>query len=197
MEDAAAKLLELADAVGGCTRCAELARSRKRAVPGGGHPHAHVMLVAPHPSEQDEAGVDAAGRSLLAKLADLLPGLSDDARSTTYVTALMKCVPRTRGRLRHPLDAERDACFSYLSAEISTITPHLLLPVGRETSAFILERLIGRAVTSALPPGLRVLSSPSFRVVAIASPEELDDMTPRDRRRYVEQLRALAERLGL
>lgn len=197
MEDAAVKLQQLSESIAGCTRCAELVHERRRAVPGSGHPHAHVMLVAPSPSEDDETTGGAAGSSLLHELADLLPGLAEDGSTSVYVTALMKCVPRTDGRVRDPLDAERDACFTYLSAEISTITPHLLLPVGRETSAFVLERLFGRAVTSALPPGLRVLESPSFRVVAIASPAEMDAMTTRERRRYVEQLHALSGRLGL
>lgn len=196
MEDAATKLGQLATVVEGCRRCTELVDARVRAVPGGGHPHAHVLVVAPHPSETDEATPQTAGVSLLADLAALLPGLAEGARTSVYTTSLIKCVPRAEGRLRDPLEAERDACFSYLSAEISTITPHLLIPVGRETSAFVLRRLFGRAIGSALPPGLRVLESPSFRVVALASPAELSAMTARDRRRYVEQVRALGGRLG-
>jgi len=198
MEDAATKLDELAADVGSCTRCAELVPGRTRAVAGRGRPHAHVLVVAPHPSEADEADERAAaGASLLTEMAELVPHLAHDAGASVYVTALVKCVPRSDGRLRDPLEAERDACFGYLSAEISTITPHLLVPIGRETSAFVLQRLFGRAVDSALPPGLRVMESPSFRVLALASPAEMAAMPDRERSRYVEQVRALSGRLGL
>ncbi len=198
MEDAAAKLAGLAADVESCTRCAELVPGRIRAVAGRGRPHAHVLVVAPHPSELDEADEQAAaGASLLTEMAGLAPRLAQDADGSVYVTALVKCVPRSGGRLRDPLGSERDACFAYLSAEISTITPHLLVLIGRETSAFVLQRLFGRAVDSALPPALQVLESPSFRVLALASPSEMAAMPDRERERYVEQVRALAGRLGL
>lgn len=197
MEDAAAKLAQLAADVAGCTRCEGLAARRLRAVPGAGHPHAHVMVVAPCPSESDEAGTGAAGGSLLAELAALLPGLADSERVDVYTTALVKCVPREGEEVREPLDAERDACFDFLSMEISTITPHFLLPVGRETSAFVLQRLFGRTAAGALPPGIRILESPAFRVVPLASPGELHAMPEKERRAYEEQLRALAGRIGI
>jgi len=198
MEDAAAKLAGLAADVGSCTRCAELVSGRVRAVAGRGRPHAHVLVVAPHPSETDEADERAAaGASLLVEMAELVPRLAQDADASVYVTALVKCVPRSERSLREPLESERDACFAYLSAEISTITPHLLVTIGRETSAFVLQRLFGRADESALPPALRVVESPSFRVLALASPAEMAAMTGRERDRYVEQVRALAGRSGL
>jgi uracil-DNA glycosylase family 4 len=197
MEDAAAKLDQLAADVAVCERCRELAALRLRAVPGAGHPHAHVMVVAPSPSESDESGDRPGGDSLLAELTTLLPGLGAAHRADVYVTALVKCVPRDENGLRDPLDAERDACFNYLSLEISTITPHFLLPVGRETSEFVLQRLFGRAIAGALPPGIRVLESPAFRVVPIASPRELTALPDKERRAYVDQLRALAGRIGI
>jgi uracil-DNA glycosylase family 4 len=129
MEDAAAKLAQLAEEVTACRRCEELANRRLRAVPGVGHPHAHVMVVAPCPSESDEADAHAAGHSLLAELAALLPGLVDNEKVDVYVTALVKCLPREGPTTREPLNAERDACFNFLSMEISTITPHFLIPV--------------------------------------------------------------------
>jgi uracil-DNA glycosylase family 4 len=197
MEDAAAKLDQLAADVAVCERCRELAALRLRAVPGAGHPHAHIMVLAPSPSESDEAGDRPGGASLLAELATLLPGLGAAGRATVYATALVKCVPRDENGLREALDAERDACFNYLSLEISTITPHFLLPVGRDTAAFVLQRLFGRVVAGALPPGIRVLESPAFRVVPIASPLEVAALPDKERRAYVDQLRALAGRIGI
>jgi len=197
MEDAATRLEGIAEDVVACTRCAELLEGRARAVPGGGHPHAHLMVVTAHPSEADESSGRPAGTSLIEGLADVFPGLDEGSDTDVYVTSLVKCVPRSGGETRQPLDVERDSCFAFLSAEISTITPHFLLPVGRETSAFILQRLFGQVVAGSLPPAIRVLESPAFRVVPLASPDEIAALPEREQRQYVEQLRSLAARIGM
>lgn len=197
MEDAAARLEEIAAEVSRCRRCDSLLSERLHPVAGAGHPHAHVMLVAPHPSVSDERQSLPAGSSLLEDVAQLLPGLANGAKASVYVTALLKCVPRDGERLRDPLESEREACWGYLSKEISTITPHFLLPVGRETSAFVLRRLIGRASASALPPSIKVVESPAFRVVPLAAPTELARLGEPERKTYCDQLRTLAGRIGL
>jgi uracil-DNA glycosylase family 4 len=197
MEDAAAKLEEIAADVQACLRCETLAAQRLCAVPGAGHPHAEIMIVAPFPSPSDEERALPAGSSLLEELKVILPGLAEAPRASIYVTALLKCVPRDGGQLREALDSERDACYGFLSKEISVTTPHFLLPVGRETSAFVLHRLFGRAPSNALPPAIRVMASPALKVVPLAAPVELDELSARDKKAYIEQLRAIATRIGL
>jgi len=197
MEDAATRLEGIAEDVSSCTRCAELLEGRVRAVPGGGHPHAHLMVVTAHPSEADESSGRPAGASLVDALTEVFPGLDEESGTDVYVTSLVKCVPRSNGAVRQASDAERSSCYAFLSAEISTITPHFLLPVGRETSTFILERLFGQCVTEVLPPPLRVLESPAFRVVPVASRREIGALPEREQRQYLEQLRSLAARIGI
>ena len=99
MEDAATRLEGIAEDVAACRRCTELLEGRVRAVPGGGHPHAHLMVVVAHPSETDESAGRPAGTSLIEGLTDVFPGFDESSDSDVYVTALVKCVPRSRASL--------------------------------------------------------------------------------------------------
>ena len=104
MEDAVEQLDTLARSVGECTKCDELVACRLRAVPGGGHPHCAVMVVALHPDPADEEGATEAGRrALLADLAEFMPALAEN-RDKVYVTSLTKCVPRSDVRRPRPQD---------------------------------------------------------------------------------------------
>jgi uracil-DNA glycosylase family 4 len=198
MRDGAARLTALAAEISSCSRCPDLAESRARAVCGQGSERARVMVVAPFPSEDDEREIPAAaGSSLFTWLSGYLPTLADEGRSSVYVTALVKCVPRTADGLRDALDGEQTSCFPFLSAEMSVITPHFVLPVGRDTCAFLVRRLFGRVSESVLPPAIRVIESPSFGVIPVAGTAELERMAKRERTRYIDQLRGLTARIGL
>ena len=198
MEDAAAKLEELAGSVQRCERCPQFVASRLRALPGAGHPHAHLMLVALHPSEDEEAAGRPAGSSLRAALAQVIPGLPAESVASVYCTALLKCVPRGDAQRRSPSVEELANCYGYLSREISTITPHVLVPVGRQATAFLLLRLFGEeAADSTDPLEARVYDSPAFRVAPLASAEEIAALDGKARRAYLERLRPLVARLGL
>jgi uracil-DNA glycosylase family 4 len=197
MRDGAARLTALAQEISSCTRCPDLAQSRARALFGQGSERAHVMIVAPFPSAEEEQESAAAGSSLFAWLSDYLPTLADERRSSVYVTSLLKCVPRTHGSVRGVMAYEQTNCFPFLSAEISVITPHFVLPVGQDASAFLLRKLFGRADASVLPPAIRVVESPSFRVIPVAGPAELQEMAKRERSRYIDQLHSLTARIGL
>ena len=83
MEDALEQLAALARRVSGCTRCSEIAARRLRAVPGGGDPHAAVLVVSLAPSEADEAGDGEAGGGLLDGLAEFMPAL-ETSRERVY-----------------------------------------------------------------------------------------------------------------
>jgi uracil-DNA glycosylase len=195
VEDAAAKLAQLADEIRSCERCPELTALRLRAVPGGGHAHAHLMLVAAAPSPTDERDHRAAGTSLLAELTALVSGLGQGEQAPLYSTGLLKCVPRDDRGPRGGLPEEHEHCFAYLSREISIITPHVLVPVGEDAAAYVLHRLLGGGHDR--PACLRVYETPAFRVAPIPSPEELRAMPGRERKACIEQLRALAGRIHL
>ena len=197
MEDAALKLGQLAAAVRKCRRCEELATTRQRAVPGAGHPHAHVIVVAPAATEQEESAGLAGGSTVLDELARLLWGPAGTRRAPVYTTALVKCVPRDGRRPRAPRTAERDACFQYLSREISTITPHVLVPVGADTVSYVLSRLLGEGAPPLDPLNLRVVRTPAFSVAAVASPPEMAALPQRERKACLAQLDKLAAAIRL
>jgi uracil-DNA glycosylase family 4 len=198
MEDALEQLDTLAARVRACTRCQDLVECRTRAVPGGGHPHTHVMVVTWCPDEADEAGDGPAGATVLDRLADFMPALAGPAREQLYLTGLVKCVPRSGAAVREPRADEQEHCFEYLSSELSITTPHWILSVGEETSRFLLRKLFRD-----LPHGpgdsleLRVFDNPAFKVVPVATPDELATREPREQKAYRERLHTLSQRMGL
>jgi DNA polymerase len=197
VEDALEQLEALAATVSACTRCPQLAASRRRAVPGGGHPHCHVMVVTACPGPADEAGGTAAGEAALQALGEYMPALVE-RRDRVYVTSLVKCVARDGEALREPSTDELEACFPYLSRELTITTPHYVLSVGEACSRFLLGKLFAR---TPYEPGdaleLRVFESPSFRVVPVATPDELAGRDARARKEYAERLHALARAMAL
>ncbi len=198
MEDALEQLDTLAARVRACTRCQDLVECRKRAVPGGGHPHTHVMIVTWCPDEADEAGDGPAGAATVDRLAEFMPALAGPAREQLYVTGLVKCVPRSGATVREPRVDEQGRCFDYLSGELSITTPHWILSVGEQTSRFLLRKLFRD-----LPHGpgdsleLRVFDNPAFKVVPVATPDELAARELREQKEYRERLHALSQRMGL
>jgi uracil-DNA glycosylase len=197
MEDAVEQLDRLARSVGECTRCEELVACRLRAVPGGGHPHCSVMVVSLSPDPADEAAGRPAGSALVDALAEHMPALTT-SRDKVYETTLVKCVPRSGCKPRGPHAAELDNCFPYLSRELSITTPHYILAVGEETARFLLGRLF-----KALPYKkgdsleLRLFDNPAFKIVPVATPEELRERDAKQRKEYSDRLRTLAGVMGL
>ena len=197
MEDAVEQLDKLARSVGDCTLCEELVACRLRAVPGGGHPHCSVMVVSLHPDPADEASEAAAGATLVAGLGEFMPSLQESA-DQVYVTTLTKCVPRTACDRRAPRSEEQDNCFPFLSRELTITTPHYVLPVGEETSRYVLRRLfkdLPYAKEDSLE--LRLFDNPAFKIVPIAAPDELRARDAKARKEYTERLRALSQVMGL
>jgi uracil-DNA glycosylase family 4 len=197
MEDAAEQLDTLARSVGECVRCDELVACRLRAVPGGGHPHCAVMVVALHTTPQDEPEGGLAGGDLLEDFAEFMPALAR-SRDKVYVTALAKCVPRSGCEQRAPRVEELDNCFPYLSRELTITTPHYVLTVGEETTRYLLGKLFK---DPPYKPGdsleLRLFDNPAFKIVPVATPEELRARDPKARKEYTERLRQLAQVMGL
>lgn len=197
MEDAVEQLDSLARSVGACTLCEDLVACRLRAVPGGGHAHCAVMVVSLSPDPSDEAEGCAAGAATVDGLAKHMPALLAK-REDVYVTTLVKCVPRSAGETRAPRVDELDNCYPYFSRELSITTPHYILAVGEETSHYLLRKLF-----KALPytPGdsleLRLFDNPAFKIVPMATPDELAARDAKAHKEYGERLRALAQVLGL
>jgi uracil-DNA glycosylase family 4 len=197
MEDAVEQLGRLGRSVAACTVCSELVACRERAVPGGGHPHCAVMVVSLQPDIADEHDGGAGGSALTTALAEYMPALAA-AADRVYSATLMKCVPRTGCDLRAARQSELDACFHFLSKELTITTPHYVLAVGQETARYLLGKLF-----TDLPyePDdsleLRVFDNPAFRIVPVATPQELATRDAKVRKAYSDKLRALSQVMGL
>jgi uracil-DNA glycosylase family 4 len=198
MEDASEKLDQLARSEKQCTKCEEIVACRLRAVCGAGHPHAAVMFVSLCPSPEDEAADKPAGSALLENLTAYLPGLGNGARDRSFMTTILKCVPRSGDRVRSPRDDEKENCFAFLSTEISITTPHYLVPVGEQAARYLVGKLFHEHGPDAYDPlALRVYDSPTFRVVPIASPDEIAGFDAKTKKEYTERLHSLAALMGL
>jgi uracil-DNA glycosylase family 4 len=197
MEDAVEQLENLARSVGACTRCEELVACRLRAVPGGGHPHCAVMVVSLTPDPADEKSERPSGSTMRDSLAEFMPPLAT-AGDRVYVTTLAKCVPRTGCELRGARTQELDNCFPFLSTELTITTPHYVLSVGEETTRYLLRKLFkDLPYTNGDSLELRLFDNPSFKIVPVATPDELRQRDARALREYGDRLRSLAQVMGL
>jgi uracil-DNA glycosylase family 4 len=156
-----------------------------------------VMVVSLCPDPADETAGLRAGSTLVHGLAEFMPALTSSA-DKVFVTTLMKCVPRTAGDARAPRAKEQDDCYPFLSRELTITTPHYVLPVGEETTRYLLGKLfkdLPYKKDDSLE--LRLFDNPAFKVVPVATPDELQQRDAKARKDYVERLRALAQVMGL
>jgi len=156
-----------------------------------------VMVVTLHPDPADEAGDGLAGEALVADLAEFMPALAE-RRDQVYVTTLLKCVPRTDCVLRAPHSDELGNCYPYLSRELTITTPHYVLTVGEDATRYLLGRLFkDRPYAQDDSLELRLFDNPAFKVVPVATPDELRARDAKTRKEYTERLRKLAQIMGL
>lgn len=133
-------------AVSSCTRC-DLHRSRTQTVFGVGNSRARWMIIGEAPgAEEDRQGepfVGPAGQLLNEMLRAV--GLE---RGDVYIANILKCRPPQN---RDPTSAEVSACADHLSAQLTLVSPRLILAVGRIAAQNLLGqdvpvgRLRGRA----------------------------------------------------
>jgi uracil-DNA glycosylase len=123
-------LKEIAAEVSICTKC-NLCKSRTKAVPGEGDPHAKVMFIGEGPGfHEDKQGrpfVGPAGHFLDELLASI-----NLKRSDVFITNVVKCRPPDN---RDPLPEEINACNDYLDRQIAAIKPKVIVTLGRYSMA--------------------------------------------------------------
>ena len=123
-------LKEIAAEVSICTKC-NLSKSRTRAVPGEGNPHARLMFIGEGPGlREDQQGrpfVGPAGQFLEELLASI-----NLKRSDVFITNVVKCRPPEN---RDPLPEEINACNDYLDRQIAAIKPQVIVTLGRYSMA--------------------------------------------------------------
>ena len=121
----AERLQQIAADIRQCQAC-PLSRTRQHAVPGAGSLAAEVMLIGEGPGrEEDRQGQPFVGAS--GKYLDQLLRSSGLSRSDIYITNVLKCRPPEN---RNPDKDEIAACRHWLEAQIETIAPKLIVPMG-------------------------------------------------------------------
>jgi|SRR5438132_12970565 DNA polymerase len=123
-------LKEIAVEVSTCPLC-DLCKTRTKAVPGEGNPHAKIMFIGEGPGyHEDKQGrpfVGPAGQFLDELLASI-----NLKRSDVFITNVVKCRPPNN---RDPLPAEIEACRPYLERQIAAIKPKVIVTLGRHSMA--------------------------------------------------------------
>lgn len=123
-----------------CTNCAERAACSDTVVHGYGDVGADILVIGSVPdSTADATGLPFAGHPSLFELLDTLgfceeepafetvEGVADlPSLTNIYLTYLIRC--RHDGAV--PCDEEITACEPFLNAELRTINPEILVPVG-------------------------------------------------------------------
>lgn len=131
----------------GCTRCPELAATRKTVVFGAGNANAELMFVGEAPgASEDEQGVPFVGRA--GKLLETLLGEIGLARSEVFIANTLKCRPPGN---RDPLPVEIDNCQEYLRRQVELIQPTVICTLGNFSTKLLrgdptgITRLHGQA----------------------------------------------------
>jgi uracil-DNA glycosylase len=110
----------------GCTRCSDLAATRKTVVFGAGNANADLMFIGEAPgASEDEQGIPFVGRA--GKLLNTLLGEIGLAREDVFIANTLMCRPPGN---RDPLPIELDNCHEYLLRKIELIQPTVICTLG-------------------------------------------------------------------
>jgi uracil-DNA glycosylase len=110
----------------GCTRCPELAATRRTVVFGAGNADADLMFIGEAPgASEDEQGVPFVGRA--GKLLDRLLEEIGLARSEVFIANTLMCRPPDN---RDPQPIEIDNCHDYLLRKVELIQPNVICTLG-------------------------------------------------------------------
>ncbi|NJD98530.1 uracil-DNA glycosylase [Thermococcus sp. LS1] len=126
---------KLEEKIKSCRKCS-LGELRTNAVPGSGSYDAKIMFVGEAPGYwEDQKGLPFVGRA--GKVLDELLAEIGLSRDDVYITNIVKCRPPDN---RDPTEDEIKACSPYLDRQIDIIRPRVIVPLGRHSMRYILEK---------------------------------------------------------
>lgn len=167
-----------------CTRCPALVETREHIVHGYGDVTGDFLFVSERPAPAaDRAGVpvtEGDDRSALTRLLDacgFLPGDRDEDGNPMVENGFLTHLTRCRHPERPPTGEEIDQCDAFLTAELRTINPEILVPLGER----VLERLAAEHSTG-LSEDWTIESvhatevrGRGFELVPLVAPAAMDD----------------------
>jgi DNA polymerase len=128
-------LKEVFNAARACTRCPELAATRKTVVFGAGNADAELMFVGEAPgASEDEQGLPFVGRA--GRLLDQLLEEIGLERKNVWICNVLKCRPPGN---RDPQPLEIENCQEYLLRQVELIEPTVICTLGNFSTKLLRE----------------------------------------------------------
>ncbi len=119
----------------GCTRCAELARTRNSVVFGAGNADADLMFIGEAPgASEDQQGLPFVGAA--GKLLEKLLGEIGLSRTDVFIGNTLKCRPPGN---RDPQPLEIENCREYLYRQVELIQPRVICTLGNFSTKLLRE----------------------------------------------------------
>ncbi|WP_075216800.1 UdgX family uracil-DNA binding protein [Mongoliimonas terrestris] len=182
----------------GCRRCA-LWAGATQTVFGEGPERAEVVFVGEQPGDRE----DLAGRPFVGPAGQVFDEAIEEAgidRTLAYVTNAVKHFknePRGKRRIhKKPNGAEIEACRWWLAQELTVIKPKLIVGLGGTALQSLLDRPVkiteirGKFMDFDDGPSVFATVHPSY-LLRLPDPE----MKARERQRFVDDLKLVAERI--
>jgi len=136
--DPAARLQEIRDEIGDCTRC-KLHLGRTHVVFGVGNPRARLMFVGEGPgADEDARGEPFVGRA--GKKLDEMISAIGLRREDVYIANVVKCRPPGN---REPEPDEVATCSPFLFRQIEAIRPGVIVTLGSPATRTLLHKREG------------------------------------------------------
>src|SRR3954463_12913238 len=162
----------------GCTRCPQLAETRRTVVFGSGNADADLMFVGEAPGRsEDEQGLPFVGQA--GRLLSELLGEIGMERSDVFVVNVLKCRPPGN---RDPLPQEIANCQDYLCRQLDLVQPRVVCTLGNFATKLLrgdpmgITRLHGRDEERMIGPR-RVRLFPLFHpAAALYTPSMLETL---------------------
>ena len=150
---------------GACTRCTQLAATRKTVVFGAGNADADLMFVGEAPgAKEDEQGIPFVGAA--GKLLEKLLGEIGLQRSDVFIANVLKCRPPEN---RNPLPAEIENCQDYLFTQLELIQPTVVCTLGNFSTKLLRDDPTGITRLHGCPE-VRVVGTRAVRLYPIFHP---------------------------
>jgi DNA polymerase len=162
-----------------CTKCPQLASTRRTVVFGSGNADADLMFVGEAPgAREDETGLPFVGQA--GQLLDKLLGEIGLARDDVFIANTLKCRPPQN---RDPLPQEIDACQDYLFRQLELIRPRVVCTLGNFATKLLradpgtgITRLHGREETRQIGPRVVRLYPLYHPAAALYTPSMVDTL---------------------
>lgn len=121
--------------VKGCTKCAELARTRTQTVFGVGNVNPRVVFFGEAPgADEDKQGEPFVGRA--GQLLDKIIEACTFKRGEVYILNVLKCRPPDN---RKPFPEEADNCRHFWERQLQVLRPEYIVCLGATAATNLLQ----------------------------------------------------------